>query len=164
MFLRAILLVLGLGGAGLAAQFPAYAQQYIQRLGGAVDALHQVVADFDASAAALDLTRAEALAQMQGNAFLLARRMDMQRTFARHAKLAQDLRVLQGQGPFMQAYSGARLTDPEIARAALAAFQPALPLTFATLVFGFCGFATVTVALAAVGQGLRFLCGVRKPA
>ena len=56
----------------------------------------KLVADFDTSAAASDMTRTEALAQIQGRAFLKARRADMQRIFARHAKLTQDLRVLQG--------------------------------------------------------------------
>ena len=56
MFLRTMVLTSGLCGALAAAQFPAYSQQYLQRLGGAVDALQQVVADFDASASALGMS------------------------------------------------------------------------------------------------------------
>ena len=53
--LRVVSVVVGLmGGAGLA-QFPEYAQQYTQRLGGALDELSRVVADFDRSAAATGL-------------------------------------------------------------------------------------------------------------
>lgn len=122
------------------AQFPEYSQQYLQRLGGAVDALGAVVADFDASAAGSGLSRAQALAQMQGTPFLERRGADMARTLARHARLSDDLATLQGDGPFMRAYHGARLTDPQIARAAWDAYQPALPMSFAGLSFAGVGF------------------------
>ena len=47
-------------GAGLGAQGPELAQQYRQRLAGEVDALGRVAVDFDRSAAAAGLSRAEA--------------------------------------------------------------------------------------------------------
>ncbi|WP_298843296.1 DUF2937 family protein [uncultured Roseobacter sp.] len=140
MILRAAIFAVSLSGALGAAQFPAFSQQYLQRLGGAVDALDQVVADFDASAAALGLTRDAALAQMTGSAFVEARRVDMQRTFERHAALSADLVVLSGHGPFMRAYHAARLTDAEVARGAWSAFRPSLPLTPATALFAMAGF------------------------
>lgn len=122
-------------GGTVAAQFPEFSQQYIQRLGGAVDALTEVVADFDASAAAEGLNRAEALGQMQGSAFLDRRRADMTRTFTRHAVLQSDLAILQTKGPFMRAYHAARFTDAEVARAAWNDFKPALPVTLDGLTF-----------------------------
>lgn len=144
MIFRGIILVAGLAGGLGAAQFPAYSQQYVQRLGGAVSALETVVADFDASAGALGLTRAEALEQMQGAAFVEARRQDMERAFARHDVLRQDLSVLEGLGPFMRAYHIRHFADPEVARGTWAAFEPALPLGFASLMFAcFGGLATV---------------------
>ncbi|TMM50899.1 DUF2937 family protein [Sulfitobacter sabulilitoris] len=136
MILRLLVLAGGLTGAAGLSQFPEYAQQYVQRLGGAVDELSRVVADFDASAAALDLSRAAALEQMAGTAFVERRRADMQATFARHARLRADLAVLERHGPFMRAYHGARLRDREIAARAWSAYQPALPLNFAGAVFG----------------------------
>ncbi|WP_254684706.1 DUF2937 family protein [Sulfitobacter sp. JL08] len=87
MITRTLVLAGGVASAATLSQFPEYAQQYTQRLGGAVDALGQVVADFDASAAAEGLTREQALAQMTGTAFVERRRDDMQRSFARHARL-----------------------------------------------------------------------------
>ena len=42
-------------------QFPAFSDQYVQRLGGQVDALTRVAADFDASAEGAGLTRDQAL-------------------------------------------------------------------------------------------------------
>jgi hypothetical protein len=58
-----------LGGLALGfalSQFPEYAQQYVQRLGGAVDELRIIVADFDRGAAEAGLTRDEALARFAG--------------------------------------------------------------------------------------------------
>ncbi|WP_299282593.1 DUF2937 family protein [uncultured Tateyamaria sp.] len=140
MILRVLALIGGLLGGASASQFPEFSQQYTQRLGGAVDALAEVVADFDASATAAGLSRAEALAQMQGTPFLERRRADMTRTFQRYDTLRTDLRVLNDAGPFMRAYHGARMTDADVARAAMQAYQPALPLNFAGAVFAATGF------------------------
>ncbi|WP_227270541.1 DUF2937 family protein [Roseobacter weihaiensis] len=156
MILRSVVLALGLAGGLGAAQFPAYSQQYMQRLGGAVDALAQVVADFDASAAALGLTRHQALAQMQGTAFVEARRHDMEQTFTRFDVLREDLEVLQDLGPFMRAYHATRLTDREVAQGAWEAFEPALPMSFASLAFAAFGF-----CVSALGGGA--LLGMLRP-
>ncbi|WP_152466891.1 DUF2937 family protein [Sulfitobacter sp. THAF37] len=149
MILRALTLAGGLAGAAGLSQFPEFSQQYAQRLGGAVDALAEVVADFDTSAAAVGLTRSEALAQMRGTEFLDRRRADMTATFLRYDRLRADLAAIEGQGPFMRAYHATRLTDSQIARAAWAAYQPAVPIHFAGLVFAGLGF-----VLGAAGLGL----------
>ncbi|ABG31648.1 DUF2937 domain-containing protein [Roseobacter denitrificans] len=135
MILRGFILAASVAGALGAAQFPAFSQQYLQRLGGAVDALQQVILDFDASAASLGLSREEALAQMTGSAFVQARRADMQQAFRRYDGLRAALDTLEGQGPFMRAYHFAHLTDGEIVKGAWEAFEPALPITFASALF-----------------------------
>lgn len=66
MIVRTLTLVAALSAGAATSQFPEFSQQYAQRLGGAVDALAEVVADFDASAQAEGLTRTQALEQMQG--------------------------------------------------------------------------------------------------
>lgn len=154
MILRALTLAGGLAGATASSQFPEFSQQYIQRLGGAVDALSGVVADFDASAAAVGLSRDDALAQMQGTDFLERRRKDMTATFDRYARLRSDLDLLKSEGPFMRAYHMPKLTDPEIARAAWAEYQPAVPLNFAGAMFAAVGF---VMGLAVLGIVLRIL-------
>lgn len=154
MILRALTLAGGLAGATATSQFPEFSQQYIQRLGGAVDALSGVVADFDSSAAAVGLSRADALAQMQGTDFLDRRRKDMTATFDRYARLQMDLDQLKSEGPFMRAYHMPNLTDPEIARAAWSDYQPAVPLNFAGAVFAAVGF---VMGLAVLGVVLRIL-------
>ena len=154
MIVRALTLAGGLAGAATMSQFPEFSQQYIQRLGGAVDALGQVVADFDASAQAVGLSRDMALAQMQGGDFLNRRRADMTQTFGRYAALQADLNALRGTGPFMRAYHLPRLTDPQIAKAAWDEYQPAVPLNFAGITFGGVGFVLATVLL---GLALKLL-------
>jgi len=154
VILRALTLAGGLAGATATSQFPEFSQQYIQRLGGAVDALSGVVADFDSSAAAVGLSRADALAQMQGTDFLDRRRKDMTATFDRYARLQMDLDQLKSEGPFMRAYHMPNLTDPEIARAAWSDYQPAVPLNFAGAVFAAVGF---VMGLAVLGVVLRIL-------
>ncbi|KIN71646.1 DUF2937 family protein [Sulfitobacter guttiformis] len=155
MILRSIVFAGGLAGAAATSQFPEFSQQYMQRLGGAVDALGEVVADFDGSATASDLTRSEALTQMQGTPFLERRRADMTRSIIRYETLSRDLVVLQGQGPFMRAYNGARFTDREIARAAWQAYRPAVPVNFAGLTFAGVGFMLGSLAISLLFGLLR---------
>ena len=156
MILRALTLAGGLVGAAATSQFPEFSQQYLQRLGGAVDALEQVVADFDASASSVGLTRDAALAQMRGSAFLDHRRADMAQTFARYETLKEDLATLKGTGPFMRAYHLPRLTDTQIASAAWDVYKPAVPLNFAGIVFAGVGFVLGSVLLGLILKSLAW--------
>lgn len=155
MILRSITLAGGLAAAVTTSQFPEYSQQYLQRLGGAVDALGEVVADFDASAQAAGLSRQDALAQMQGTDFLVRRRADMTRSINRHMQLSDDLRTLEGHGPFMRAYHVSRLTDPAIAQAAWDVYRPAVPVGFAGLTFAGIGFVAGIMAISLLFAVLR---------
>lgn len=159
MILRALTLAGGVMGAGAASQFPEFSQQYLQRLGGAVDALAEVVADFDASASSAGLSRDAALDQMQGTAFLDSRRADMTATFARYDALNRDLTALQGEGPFMRAYRVPYMSDRQIAKAAWQVYQPAVPLNFAGLVFAALGFVAGSLGLGLVLSLLKGLFG-----
>jgi len=141
MLFRAIALAAGLAGAAGLSQFPEYAQQYTQRLAGAVHELDAVVARFDADAAGLGLDRAAALDDLrQGSRMGRARAQSMGEVLARHAALSADLAHLRGAGPGALVLNGWRFSDPEIARAAWAAFRPALPVSGAGVGFGAAGF------------------------
>ena len=159
MIVRAITLAGGLAVGAGTSQFPEFSQQYAQRLGGAVDALSEVVTDFDTSAAAEGLSRSEALGQMTGADFIERRRTDMERTFDRHAILTDDLKLLAEAGPFMRAYQVARFTDGDVASAAWDAFQPAVPLNLTGAFFagfGFLvGFITMSSLLAVIRWPFR---------
>ncbi|HAV08336.1 MAG TPA: DUF2937 domain-containing protein [Rhodobacteraceae bacterium] len=159
---RVLALVGGLTTAGVSAQFPEFSQQYLQRLGGAVQALDEVVAEFDGSAAKLSLTRFQALEQMQGTAFVQARRADMEALFLRHARLTADYQQMRAAGPFMRLYHTRRMGDRELLRGTWGDFVPALPLSFAGAVFAgaglVLGWAMVRLVLGALAQVFR-----RKP-
>ena len=162
MILRSLVLIGGIIGGAAASQFPEFSQQYRQRLGGAVDALAEVVADFDASAQAEGLSREAALTQLKGTAFLDRRRTDMTRTFDRYARLRSDQVALEGAGPFMRAYHVARSADADVAVAALDTFEPAVPLTAAGGIFAGSGFLAGLLAVWAVLKVLLWPFGRRR--
>ena len=64
MLSKVITLAGGVAGAASFSQFPEFSQQYIQRMGGAVDELTRFVAEFDADAAELGLSRQAALVDL----------------------------------------------------------------------------------------------------
>ena len=158
---RSITFGIALAGGLVTAQLPEFSQQYLQRLGGVVDALSEVVSDFDASAAASGLSRGEALAQMTGSAFLDRRQDDMARTFERYERLQAQLTSLQDAPAGSRAFAVLRAPDQEVAAAAFDVFRPALPVTADGLMFGGGGF--LVSAFAAGGAG-RLLRRRRRPA
>lgn len=89
----------GLVAAASLSQYPEFSHQYMQRLGGQVVALSEVVADFEASALRSGLTRTQAFEQMTGTQFLDDRQADMRATFTRHAVLTDNLARLRGASP-----------------------------------------------------------------
>lgn len=147
MIVRTLTLVAALTAGAATSQFPEFSQQYAQRLGGAVDALAEFAADFDATAQAFGRTRAQALEELGGTPFRDRHRADTARTLARYEKLRADLAALDSAGPFMRAYHASRMTDRDVARAAWAAFQPAVPLTFAGGIFAATGFVAMLLLI-----------------
>ncbi len=163
MLLRAITLAGGIAGATGMSQFPEYSQQYVQRLGGAVDELNRFVAEFDGDAAEVGLSRAAALDDLaQGGAMGQKRAETMGATLSRYERLNADLTTLETAGPFTQAYLTARSHDREIAAKAWAAFKPALPITFEGAVFAGIGLIAGITATGAILALLRGLFGRRK--
>lgn len=157
MFLRALTLAGGITGAAGLSQFPEFSQQYAQRLGGAVDELSRVVADFDADAAKHGLSRAAALEDLaQGGAMGVARAETIARTIERHDRLSADLEALEGAGPFTRAYLAARMTDRDVAQRAMENFKPAVPATLEGAVFAGVGFLTGLFVLGAVFAILKW--------
>lgn len=154
MILRTITFAGGLCGAAALSQYPEFTQQYVQRLGGQVDALTVVLRDFDASAEKADMTRDEALASMGGTVFLENRRRDMRETIDRHARLSDDLAVLSTVSPIERITLPHRLRDTALASATFKEFRPALPLSLEGAISGGLGFAVGWAVLAGL---LRFI-------
>lgn len=139
-FAKAFCLVGALTGAAALSQYPTFAQQYTQRLAGQVDALTEVVEDFDVSALDAGLTRTEALDEMTGTTFLDARAVDMRRTFARHIILTDQLDRLRDASAIERITLAPQLRDPETLQATWSDFEPAFPMSMAGLVTGTAGF------------------------
>lgn len=131
------------GGALLAAgasQFPEYSQQYVQRLGGAVDELEKIVFAFDNAAAASNLSRDEALSELSGTDFLNRRQDDMRLTIGRYERLRVDYNNLRDATAFERVLYINGLTDRELVANTWDDFEPAVPLTPDGAVFTFSGF------------------------
>lgn len=155
MILRGLVICCGMVAGAFSAQLPEFSQQYVQRMGGAVDALAQVVADFDASASAEGLTRDEALAQMQGASFLERRRADMERTFQRYAIMQEDLERLEGASAVQRVLILGQRRDVDLTREVWSVFQPAVPVTFEGALFAGGGFVAGAGVAGGLGRMLR---------
>ncbi|MCB1507507.1 MAG: DUF2937 family protein [Hyphomicrobiaceae bacterium] len=131
MIARLIAFVMLALGAGSASQFPEYAQQYRQRLGGAVDELSVIVGEFDAAARSAGLTREEALWQYSeaGGNFLPERGNQMRRAINRFETLREQDTLLDQGGTFSALRVVLLDADRQVAEGALEDFRPAVPLT-----------------------------------
>ncbi len=118
-------------GAISGAQVPEFAQQYRQRLGGAVDELRMAVLRFDADASSEGLTRAAALERHRANAdeLFIKRGQAMEDTILRHDRLDRQLREMTYDSPLVRLTSLFARSDAELARATLSAYEPAMPVT-----------------------------------
>ncbi|KIT17036.1 DUF2937 family protein [Jannaschia aquimarina] len=122
--------VLAVFVGGTASQAPEFAQQYQQRLGGAVDELSRIVADFDRDAYEAGLTRQDALAAMTGSEFVLRRQASMRRNIDRLGRMGAQIDRLRAEPTGLGRVAlVARAPDPELARRTWDDFQPAIPIT-----------------------------------
>ncbi|MEM9350242.1 MAG: DUF2937 family protein [Pseudomonadota bacterium] len=141
MLLRVVAFAFGLTGAAGLSQFPEFAQQYLQRLAGKVDQLESQVAAIDASAAALEMTRAEYLTNLSGTeaGAEAARKAEGEiAVFTRLSESIDSFRNASAFGRLTQAY---QVADVELAQRTLSDYQPAVPLTVEGAAFAGAGFA-----------------------
>lgn len=145
ILLRRFALAVGLLCGVVGAQAPEFAQQYRQRLAGAVDELSRVVATFDAEARAQNLTPDDAVHRLEQNADPLAqeRGRDVADDKVRLAHLQDALAAFAKNAPVKRLFAVAETFDVETARRAWGDFEPAVPTTaegfivaFASAVFG----------------------------
>ena len=131
-------LALGLG----LSQFPEYAQQYTQRLGGAVDELRVITEDFDRAAVAGGLDRQAALERYNASNddFLAGRGSSMTATFQRYEQLSTTLDRIEDAGPIERFQSLPAYLDSDIGRRTLQAYQPAVPVTMEGILYAGGGF------------------------
>lgn len=138
-------MIAGIGGLGLAvilSQFPEYAQQYTQRLGGAVDELRIITTDFDRAALAGGLDRAAALERYNASndQFLAGRGSSMTGTFQRYEQLSATLTRIENAGPVERFQSLPAYLDTDIGRRTLESYKPAVPVTVEGILYAGGGF------------------------
>lgn len=124
-------LISGLALALVLSQGPEFAQQYRQRLGGAIDELRLITMTFDAAASRAGLTRQAALARYEAtpDAFVSGQGADMRANFTRLDRLQASLAAFERAGPFESLELLGDNYDPAIGRRVLHSFRPAVPAT-----------------------------------
>ena len=128
---RVAAMAFGLFGGTVASQGPEFAQQYRQRIGGAIDELRQVVQRFETDAQASGETPDGAIARLRSNPDDLASRQGiaMQANLERLARLEQHRQAMIEAGPFARVALIVREGDTNVMQAAYRDFEPALPVT-----------------------------------
>ena len=162
---RAILLIAAAAGGLSASQLPEFAQQYRQRLGGALDEMRQVVADFDADARRNRLTREQALLTYGAadEPFLRDRGLTMTGLLQRFDRLSEQEARLESAPPLMRPVVILSGPDERIVRGAWADFEPALPISPAGFIWAGIGF-LVGGGLVSVIRQLTAISRRRRPA
>ena len=136
--MRRLALAIAVLAGLLGSQGPEFAQQYRQRLGGALEELNRIVSKFNGEVQRQNLSRAEALKRLEDNTDPLARERgeDMGEAIERAARLNAQIGAMNSAGPLMRLYVVATNFDPEIAHSALDNCEPAEPLSVGTLAAG----------------------------
>jgi hypothetical protein len=128
---RVLLLIVMVLSGTATSQLPEFSQQYRQRLGGAIDALEEILADFrkDASQYGLSITEAISRQKSSGDPFIRARGDSMANADQRLVHLKQQQEKLQTAGPFARLMIFVRGVDPQLAQATAQDYEPAIPVT-----------------------------------
>jgi hypothetical protein len=131
MMTRRLALAIALIAGLIGSQAPEFAQQYRQRLGGALDELKHALAEFESETAKENLTPAEGVERLERNPDQLARQRgeDMAETIDRIARLEAQRQAMISAGPLRRLYVIARDFDPKIAQSTLDRYEPAAPLS-----------------------------------
>jgi hypothetical protein len=132
----------GLALGLMLSQFPEYAQQYTQRLGGAVDELRVITAEFDSAATAAGLTREAALARYASvnDDFIAGRGMSMAETFRRYDALTVALGEIEGASGWERFTLLPKFLDSDIGERTMQNFQPGVPVTMEGFAYAGGGF------------------------
>jgi hypothetical protein len=154
---RILIVIAMLLGGTATSQLPEFSQQYRQRLGGAIDALEEVLADFNRDALRHGLTPAEAIARQKASEdpFVRSRGDSMLNAEIRLSRLKLQQAELETAGPFERLVVFARGFDPQLAKATASDYEPAVPVTTA-------GFASAGIGALAGLLVMRLLVGAAR--
>lgn len=128
---RLFLVIMMLFTGTTTSQLPEFAQQYRQRLGGAIDALQEVMTDFQRDAEAFGLSVEGAIERLQStpDEFAQKRGTTMAETRLRLDRLEQQQAELQSSGPFARLGVFLSSLDRDLAQATAEDYEPAVPVT-----------------------------------
>jgi hypothetical protein len=141
----------------VASQAPEFAQQYRQRMGGAIDELNTVITHFDEDAQRSGYDRDAALTAMAGNDARLVRdqAMSMRRTIERHDRLVESRVEMQNAGDVGRLFALMRTADSDLARATFDDYEPAVPTTVEALTIAGASFLAAYLFLHGLGYLVR---------
>jgi hypothetical protein len=144
-------------------QLPEYAEQYQQRLGGAIDELSAIVARFDRDSADQGLTEQGGIQRLLENSdeFVRQRGTQMMEISARLLRLQEVQKMLRSSGPAGRLVILATHYDSNIAARAFESFQPAIPVSAEAFVLGLIGFIGGGGAIHAAGYSFKRKLGRR---
>jgi hypothetical protein len=138
-------------------QTPEFAQQYRQRLGGAIDELQRIIQQFDEDSRRSGYDRTAALRLMENNREQLVRDQAsrMEEVVARHDRLLAQENAFRNGGSFVRISAFILNFDrPLVERTALA-YEPAVPVTTEGLLLAGGGFLAAYLLLPAFGESWR---------
>ena len=142
MFARPFIAAMALVPAVLLSQAPEFLQQYGQRLGGAVDELQRIVAQFDEDSRRSGYDRTVALRLMSENSERLVRDQAsrMQANIVRLSRLREQQDAFRDSGPVVRLASFVSDFDWPLAQRTVEVYKPAMPLTIEGVLFAAVGF------------------------
>jgi hypothetical protein len=149
--------VMGLVFGFVLSQAPEFAQQYRQRLGGAVDELARIIQQFDQDSRRSGYDRTAALRLMARNNEQLIRDQAtrMEESIARLDRLrAQDTAFRNG-GSFVRISAFILNFDRPLVQGTVVAYEPAVPVTMEGLLLAGGGFLAAYLLLPAFGESWR---------
>ena len=159
---RTMAVALGLFGGVAASQGPEFAQQYRQRLGGAIDELRRVTQRFDADASANGHSREGAVDRLRQNPDNLVSRQGeaMRGNIERLERLERHRQAYVEAGPFQRLFVTVRDGDLDLMEATYRDFEAAVPATQEGVVAAGAGFAAGWGVTLLLGGLFRRLFGI----
>ena len=141
---RLLAFLLGIGGALLASQGPAFTLQYMQNLQGRIDELRPIVEQFESDVAQYGYTRETAVAECSTATGLLDALCSTYRvTVARYDLLSAHMTELEAATDWTRPIVLARTYYREIAESVKGQYEPAVPTTLQGAAYAGGGFAVL---------------------
>jgi hypothetical protein len=157
MRVHPVAFVIGLLLGFMLSQTPEFAQQYRQRLGGAVDELQRIVQQFDEDSHRAGHDRTSALRLMAGNPEQIVRDQAsrMGELITRYGRLRAQEEAFRSGGPFARLSTFVVDFDPPLVQRTLQAYEPAVPVTAEGLLLAGSGFLLAYLLLPMLGESWR---------